>query len=158
MIKFMQYFVKNTVTGKKVKVSYHKSEDLDGSQYIAIYDDGYGQDLFDLFDGYFNESMSGKNDSDSMTDYFCKTDIKIKPGHELYQAACLREGENRFKFFMKLYKQNPSDEMKKRLLELQDEMKALGVKVKSLPALTLEQKLASMPMPTGINCLFGGVV
>ncbi len=161
MIKFMVYAVKNT--NQKIKVHYSRSTFGNIDDVIVIDDDGYGYDLLELFKDYTGSLLTADNNTDSMTDYFCKTRIKIYPGHELYNAALHRYLQNKVRELKRITKNNKTEyylqKLKDAELELMDfesNPKGKLPKLELVKAkLTITEKLASMPEPE-INCFFVG--
>lgn len=89
-IKFQKFYVTDGST--KVSVSYSSGEfygekRADGTRPllkgVSLYAKDYGRDLQKLF-------PTAQNDSDSSTDYFEKSRVRILPGDSLYAAAKAR--------------------------------------------------------------------
>lgn len=85
-IKFNQYNVRNTANGAVARVWYSVDNHVDGQPNVGISCKDYGHALYDVF----GESAEYKNDTDSMTDYFDKGRVYLRPGHPLYAAARAR--------------------------------------------------------------------
>jgi len=80
-IQINKYFVKNTITGEKVRVHYSFGEIInDNRDCITVYAKEYGDKLSKVFSDV-------KNDSDIMTDYFAKDSVRIFKGDELFEKA-----------------------------------------------------------------------
>ena len=80
MLKFNMYNITDTETGLKVKVRYMHTNDIHGKMRVWIREDGYGQELFKLFD-------NAQNNSESMTDYFEETRVIFYEGHPYYDEV-----------------------------------------------------------------------
>lgn len=80
MIKFQKFYVQDTETGKKVKVYYSLSNHRGG---VTIYAKEYGHELGKILPNV-------TNDTDTMTDYFCKSQVTFQEGDEHYEAAKAR--------------------------------------------------------------------
>jgi len=80
MIKFNKYNVTNGTT--KARVRYSKWCH-NGRFCIDITEKDYGRNIHKIFD-------NAKNDTDSMTDYFCLSRVRIYEGDALYEAALAR--------------------------------------------------------------------
>jgi hypothetical protein len=85
MIKFNQFNVVNSANGAKAKV--HYSFQSYGGDHVTIYDKDYGRDLAKVF---ADVEAEYRNDTDTMTDYFDKGSVVLKPDHPLYAAALER--------------------------------------------------------------------
>lgn len=72
---------KNSRGGKKARVMYWRAYDFDKNGTIRISAKDYGNQL-DFLCGI--EGTSFKNDSDIMTDYFCKDSVSVYPESPLY--------------------------------------------------------------------------
>lgn len=70
--------------GEKARVMYWEAYDFDKNGTIRISAKDYGSQL-DFLCGI--EGTSFKNDSDIMTDYFCKDSVSVAPESPLYDAV-----------------------------------------------------------------------
>jgi hypothetical protein len=86
-IKFNMHQVVNTATGAKARVRYYTAEG-----HVEIMDKDYGGALVRVFGEV--EGVGYRNDTDSMTDYFCKGSVRIVEGHALYAEAKARSERN----------------------------------------------------------------
>ena len=80
MIKFNLYNITDTETKEKVKVNYDLDNHIDGIKRVTIRAKDYGDVLSRFFEGV-------ANDTDSMTDYFCKDSVQFFEGDAHYAAA-----------------------------------------------------------------------
>ena len=80
MIKFNLYNVTDTETKAKAKVSYSVDSHISGKPCVTLYAKGYGNELSKFFSNVCN-------DSDIMTDYFCKDSVRFFEGDFHYSAA-----------------------------------------------------------------------
>ena len=81
MIKFNKHNVTNGAA--KARVTYHLDGRVDDRECVTIYDKDYGHALYDVF----GDDDIYTNDTDTMTDYFCKGRIVLFANHTLYAAA-----------------------------------------------------------------------
>ena len=88
MIKFMKYCVKNTENGASARVRYSYAESINkpygginNTPSVALYAKDYNDDLAKVF------GDRTQNDSDSMTDYFETSRVRIFQGDPLYADA-----------------------------------------------------------------------
>ena len=98
-IKFNLYNIVDQDTKHKARVMYWKAYDFDKSGVIRISAKDYGQQLTSLIG---IDGVSYRNDSDIMTDYFCKDCVDVSPNSPVYgkvKAACERmEQKNKKRF------------------------------------------------------------
>lgn len=80
MIKFNKYNVTNGTV--KARVWYSKWC-KDGRFCIDITEKDYGRNIHQIFENV-------QNDTDSSTDYFCSSTVRIFEGDALYEAALAR--------------------------------------------------------------------
>ena len=85
MIKFQKHYVTDGTT--KVKVRYWINERSEKPS-VEIYAKEYGYELDSLFGDL------SFNNTDTMTDYFEKSHVKIHEGHPLYDQAKARAEQN----------------------------------------------------------------
>jgi alkyl hydroperoxide reductase subunit AhpC len=97
-IKFQKYAVVNALTGAKARVRYYINERT-GIKIVEINDKDYGRDLARVFEGI---ECAYRNETDTMTDYFCKGEVQIHPHHPLY-ADALKRAEAELAAWQKKY-------------------------------------------------------
>lgn len=81
-ISFMQYYV--TDGTHKAKCDYSANTLRDGRNVVTIYATTYRRDLRPIF------GDATRNDTDTMTDYFCKDSVNLFEDDPLYPAALER--------------------------------------------------------------------
>jgi len=85
----LKHYVTDGTT--RARVSYSRRTLADGRDEVTIYAKDYGQDLAKvLLDGRSIPGMAYRDDTDTMTDYFCRASATIAQECELFEAAAAR--------------------------------------------------------------------
>ena len=84
-VRFMAHYV--TDGKNKAKVRYYASQDRSGRAFVDVDAKHHGAQLGRMLPGV-------RNDTDTMTDYFCKDSVRIYSGSPLYPAALARVNAN----------------------------------------------------------------
>lgn len=85
-IRFMQHYVTDGTS--KAKCRYYASETREGRAFVDVDAVSYGAQLRPIF------GTAVRNDTDTMTDYFCKDSVRIFSDSPLYPAALARAKTN----------------------------------------------------------------
>jgi hypothetical protein len=81
-VRFLKFKVTNDAAGASAKVSYSLDNRTDGRKCVTIYAKEYGRELSKVF---VDEPV--QNDTDTMTDYFCKDTVRLFEDHPMYAEA-----------------------------------------------------------------------
>lgn len=81
-IRFLKFKVVNDKLKTSAKVHYSLDNRTDGRKCVTIYAKEYGHQLSKVF---VDDAVI--NDTDTMTDYFCKDTIRLFEDHPLYAVA-----------------------------------------------------------------------
>lgn len=88
-IRFLKHKVINDTTKQSARVTYSLDNRTDGRKCVTIYAKEYGAQLSKVVD-----PKLVSNQTDTMTDYFCKDTVRLFEDHPLYAAARKRANEN----------------------------------------------------------------
>lgn len=88
-IRFLKHKVVNDTTKQSARVFYSLDNRTDGRKCVTLYAKSYSDKLTSVFD-----SDEVINETDTMTDYFCKDRVVLFEGNPLYKDAQKRANEN----------------------------------------------------------------
>jgi hypothetical protein len=80
-VRFLKHKVVNDTRGTSARVFYSLDNRTDGRKCVTLYAKAYSDNLFGVF------PQEASNDSDSMSDYFCKDRVVLFESHPSYQTA-----------------------------------------------------------------------